>query len=108
MKLPGIGNESGNLGMFAAIRDERIQCVVSLAGPDTYLVESYKNQPNFKPSYDNWFLKALTSAESSVNVARARVVALSSIAKAPHSNSLIPHAPTLIILRRAVQGSVLG
>ena len=71
------GSRGGNTGMLAAVRDERIQRVVSLAGPDTYLVESYRNQPNFKPSYDNWFLKDLTSAESSVNDARARMIACS-------------------------------
>jgi len=71
------GSRGGNTGMLAAVRDERIQRVVSLAGPDTYLVESYRNLPNFKPSYDNWFLKDLISSDSSVSAARARMIACS-------------------------------
>jgi len=71
------GSRGGNTGMLAAARDDRFKRVVSLAGPDTYLVESYRNQPNLRPSYDNWFLKDLTTTDSSMSEARARMIACS-------------------------------
>ncbi len=71
------GSRGGNTAMLASIRDDRIERVVSLAGPDTYLVESYRRHANLKVLYDNWFLKDLSVRASSIAEARARMIACS-------------------------------
>lgn len=71
------GSRGGNTAMLASIRDDRIKRVVSLAGPDTYLIDSYRANPNMQLSYDHWFLKDLTANQSSISEARARIISCS-------------------------------
>lgn len=71
------GSRGGNTAMLASIRDDRIKRVVSMAGPDTYLIDSYMDNPNMQVSYNNWFLKDLTANQSSITGARERIIACS-------------------------------
>ena len=63
--------------MLASIRDDRVKRVVSLAGPDTYLIDSYIDHPNIKILYENWFLKDLAANGKSIADARERMISCS-------------------------------
>ncbi|MEL6543324.1 MAG: prolyl oligopeptidase family serine peptidase [Myxococcota bacterium] len=71
------GSRGGNVSMIAALRDDRIDRVASIAGPTSYLVEEFADNPNLRPLYENWFVRDLLDGSGSVAAARARMIACS-------------------------------
>lgn len=71
------GSRGGTTAMLASIRDDRIKRVVSLAGPDSYLIDSYLDIPNMKPAFEGWFLKDLSDDTKSIDEARIRMISCS-------------------------------
>lgn len=71
------GSRGGNVAMIVAARDPRVQRVVSLAGPDSYLIEAYLDHPNIQPLYVNGFLRALAEGTGTEAEARRALIACS-------------------------------